>query len=371
MTVRDYSEWVSEIQEKISRFNLIFLQVGASNEPARRSILASGAELRTVQSYLDEGAGIDCGTLIIDQMESLTSRSESSKMGRLREKIFSDLGVGIGIILLSRSPRVAFPIVVGSSLLDDASFTRAPARSFNAVDEWPSCSEDEIAAEKVLLNTVVELGPEVYASLDRAVYECQFRDSEALSLLKARELEALDGAGLTTPEGEVRTWNIPWHLGPLKLALDSVLSDSIEAQQQLSSISDAMWKIERIIRREVRRKAIECWQTNWRTQCLKGDLKEKVLERATESAYLSARSIKDLRDPLEWLSLGELLQLTDDPNIGRLGLASAQWRQFRDQVVPIRNRLAHMRTLYPEDAATTVKWRGVIEARLRTPGGRS
>lgn len=185
----DYSDWISEVQEKISRFKLIFLQVGASNEPARRSILASGAEFRTVQSYLDEGAGIDCGTLIIDQMEHLTRRNESSKMGRLREQIFADLGVGIGIILLSRSPRVAFPDVVGSSLLDDASFVHAPAKSFNSVHEWPTCSEDEIDAEQVLLNTVVELGAQVHGSLDRAVYELQLKDSEALSILNARELE--------------------------------------------------------------------------------------------------------------------------------------------------------------------------------------
>lgn len=364
MNETDYSQWVREVHGKVKMFNLIFLQLGASNEPARRSLLASGVEVQTVKSYLDEGASIDCGTLVIDRMESLTGRSESSQMGRLREKIFVDLDADIGVILLSRAPRVAFPAVVGSSLLDDASFVHAPAMRFDVVDEWPSCSEDGMASAEVLLNTLAELGPEVCASLDRAVYEGQLDDREALSLLNARELEALDGAGLTSPEDGSRAWNLPWHLGPLKLALDTAISDSIEAQQQLPDTSDAMWKIERMIRREIRRMAIESWPTSWRTQCLNDDLKTKVLERATESAYLAATTIKHLRDPLEWLSLGELLQLTENPKIGRLGLESAQWRQFRNQVMPIRNRLAHMRTLYPDDKTNAVKWRRVLESRL-------
>lgn len=364
MSATDYSQWVGEIHAKVKIFRLVFLQIGASNEPARRALLGSNSKLLTIQSYLEGGAGIDCGTLILDQFESLTGRNESAHMGQLREKLFLDLKANIGVILLSRAPRVAFPAVVGSSLLDDASFARAPAQRFNGVDEWPTCSEDGLGPEEVLHRSLVELGPEVCASLDRVVYEAQLTDQEALNLLSARELEALDGAGLTSPESGARLWNIPWHLSPLKMALDTTIASTTDAQHRLANISDAMWKIERLIRREVRRMAVDSWPRNWRTQCLNEDLKRKVLERATESAYIAATTIKQVRDPLEWLSLGELLQLTENPKIGRLGLEPPQWRQFRDQVMPIWNRLAHMRTLHPEDEANAVKWRRVLEARL-------
>lgn len=69
-------------------------------------------------------------------------------------------------------------------------------------------------------------------------------------------------------------------------------------------------------------------------------------ERARESAYLATTSIVQIRDPLEWLSLGELFQLCDMQSIGNLGLDPAIWRNFSAQVVPIRNRTAHMRNLH-------------------------
>jgi len=204
------------------------------------------------------------------------------------------------------------------------------------------------------------------ASLDRVVYESLLIGQSALGLLNARELEALDGSSLTAPDGATRTWNFPKHLGPLKKALDEVLADALDPQQQLAEVSSGLWKIERIIRREVRRRAIAAWAENWRTQCLNGDLPEKVLERASESAYMGATSVKQLRDPLEWLSLGELLQLKDRSQIGDLGLSAAHWRQFSAQIMPIRNRLAHMRSLRPEDAADVVKWQRVLEMRFPT-----
>lgn len=366
MSAADYSGWLLGIHRKVAQLPIVFLQLGASNEPARRALMASRVEVQRVRDYLNSEDQPFTGTLVIDEMESFTILSAASQMGALRERVFKDVESGARVILLSRAPRLAFPAVVGSSLLDDASFVHAPVIKSAGAHEWPTCIEDGASAPEVLCKTLNELGMELCASLDRVVYENSLTGEEAMGLLDARELEALDGASITAPHGAIRTWNFPKHLAPLKKALDEVLSDALGPQHQLAEVSTGLWKIERIIRREVRRRAIAAWAGSWRMQCLNGDLPGKVLERATESAYLGANSIKQLRDPLEWLSLGELLQLRERREIGDLGLSTAHWRLFSAQIMPIRNRLAHMRNLRPEDAADVVKWQRVFESKLPT-----
>lgn len=364
MSSVDYTDWVLAVHRKVGQFSVVFLQLGASNEPARRALLASHVTVLPVGDYLVADDPPATGILLIDEMESLTLPGAAAHMGTLREQVFRDVEGGSRVILLSRAPRIAFPSVVGSSLLDDASLAHAPIVKSTGADGWPACLADGTPADDLLCRTLTELGMDLCASLDRVVYENLLTGDAAMGLLTARELEALDGSSLTATDGASRTWNFPKYLVPLKKALDEVLADALEPQHQLAEVSGGLWKIERSIRRAVRRHAISAWADNWRTQCLNGDLPGKVLERATESAYLGATSMKQLRDPLEWLSLGELLQLKDRPEIGDLGLSPAHWRLFSAQIMPIRNRLAHMRSLRPEDAADVVKWQRVLEVRL-------
>jgi hypothetical protein len=360
----DYSDWVDQVLQKAERLPVLFVQLGHSNEPARRALTRANVTLLTVTEYLIGSPELEAGTIVVDKVESLASAGSDLQLGPLRERVLSDVEAGLRFILLSRAPRIAFPDVVGSSLLDDASFAHAPAVSAEGAEQMPTCVEDGVDPGKVLEVALSELGPEVCASLDRVLNENMLIGSEALGLLSAREVEALEGAGLVSRNGGQHTWNFGKYLVPLKRALDEVLSDVIAPQQQLTDVSAGLWKLERLIRREVRRRAVAAWGDTWRSQCLNGDLPDKVFERAVESAYLGAASIKQLRDPLEWLSLGELLGLRDRKEIGDLGLSPALWRQFGAQIVPIRNRLAHMRTLRPEDSADVVKWLRVLELKL-------
>jgi hypothetical protein len=364
VTVTDYSDWVDQIHHRVEQLRVVFLQLGFSNEPARRALMASHLTVASVSDYMNSNSGVAVGTVVIDAIEELTVSTTDVSMGALRARVFSDIEDGIRIILLSRAPRIAFPAVVGSSLLDDASFAHAPVLKYQGPEQFPTCVEDGSDPKTVLHEALRELGSDLCASLDRVIYENLLTGESALTIFNARELEALDGAGITALTDGIREWNFSKYLVPLKNALDVTLSDVLEPQHHLAEVSAGLWKIERIIRREIRRRAIIAWDKNWRHQCLNGDLSGKVLDRATEAAYLSATSVKQLRDPLEWLSLGELLQLKSRPEIGDLGMNPVLWRQFSAQVMPIRNRLAHMRALRPEDAADVVKWVRVLEVRL-------
>ena len=364
MTVVDYSDWVAHIHQKAKQLSVVFLQLGFSNEPARRALITSDLTVYSVSDYMKSNSGTNAGILVLDTMEDFVNSNAVVSLGALRERVFRDVELGSRMILLSRAPRIAFPAVVGSSLLDDASFAHAPVFKCQGAEQFPTCQEDGADPTVVLDRTLRELGSELCASLDRVIYENSLTGRAALGTLNARELEALSGAGITARTGTHHEWNFSKYLLPLKNALDAALADDVDPQHHLSEVSAGLWKIERIIRRTIRHKAITAWGKNWRQNCLNGDLSGKVLERATEAAYLSATSVKQLRDPLEWLSLGELLQLKERAEIGDLGLQTSLWRSFRAQIMPIRNRLAHMRSLRPEDAAEVVKWQQVLETRL-------
>jgi hypothetical protein len=360
----DYTEWIDALRQKAARHNLLFLQLGAAHEPARRALPDAGFAVMAVRDCLadqDDGAEL---IVVVDRVDELTGPAPDLTMGELREIVFRRMDGGTQFILLSRAPRVAFPAVPGSSLLDDATFVHAPREDMSDHSRWPSCRIDNADPDEVLHATLRELGPEVCASLDRVIFDSLLLGDDALGVFPAREVEALEGAGLISLRAPARSWNFPKHLKPLKDALAAVLAEEVKPQGQLAEVSRGLWEMERLIRRAIRARAIAAWGTAWRTKCLQGDLPDQVLSRATEAAYFGANSIKLIRDPLEWLTLGELLNLKSRREIGNLGLTPTHWRKFGDQVVPIRNRLAHMRTLHPRDAADVVKWLRVLELRL-------
>lgn len=363
MNKADYVDWIAALRQKAARYNLLFLQLGAAHEPARRTLPDGGFTVLDLKDYLasqDDYAE----TIVVDKVEQLASASSDLTLGELREKVFKHIDLGNQLILLSRAPRAAFPAVPGSSLLDDATFVHGPREDMSDHAQWPSCRIDSAGPDHVLREVLHELGPEVCGSLDRVIFDCLLRGKEALSVFTARELEAFEGAGLISLGAAGGSWNFPRQLSPLKEALADVLAAEVKPQSQLAEVSRGLWEMERLIRRVIRTRAIMAWGTAWRTQCVQGGLNDEVLKRATESTYIGANSIKLIRDPLEWLTLGELLELKSRKEIGNLGLSPAHWRKFVEQVAPIRNRLAHMRTLHPGDAIEVVKWLRVLELRL-------
>ncbi len=118
-----------------------------------------------------------------------------------------------------------------------------------------------------------------------------------------------------------------------------------------------------MIRRKVRSAAIEQFGARWRAQVVGGDLPNKILERARGEAYPGAVSLKEIRDPLEWLTLGELLEVATHGFMG-LGLDSVVWRKFAQDVLPARNRLTHMRLARRGDRELIGMWAVQVRKRL-------
>lgn len=363
MTTIDHSAWVANLQAKLATRRLLFVQLGAAHEPARRALGLAGfttVDVDRVTTASVESAAV----VVIDRLERLIAQRGDLSMGALREQVFSWIEQGKPCILLSRAPRAAYPAVPGSSLLDDASFAQGPDIVGGQVVSWPTCAVDGGEPEAVLRKALHELGPEVCGALDRAIFECLLTGTAAIDLLGAREVEAIGAAGLVSSGVDGLAWNFSTHLKELKEALGDVLSDDVHPQAQLGVVSQGLWQVERMLRRSIRLRAIAAWGPNWRNECVSTVQPKEVLKRATEAAYPAANSIKLIRDPLEWLTLGELLELKNRAEIGDLGMSQALWRNFAADIMPIRNRLAHMRTLHPGDSAEVAKWLRAMEVKL-------
>lgn len=361
MSATDYGDWIDQVERKLARRGLGFLQLGSAHEPARRALRIAGFAIVDAEKLLPVE---DHRVIVIDRVEALITQRGDVSLGVLRERVFSWLDDGTACLLLSRAPRVAYPAVPGSSLLDDASFVDGPELKGGRHTSWPTCADDGEDSEVVLRRVLVELGPEVCAAIDRVIFESLLTDAAAIDIFTAREVEAIRGAGLITLKLGDPAWNFTKPLNEFKEALGDVLAADVLPQAQLGIVSHGMWQLERMLRRSIRLKATAAWGSNWRQQCVATMEPEAVLKRATEAAYPAANSIKLIRDPLEWLTLGQLLDLKQRREIGDLGLSQALWRNFAADIMPIRNRLAHMRTLHPGDAADVAKWLKVLEVKL-------
>ncbi|WP_146247654.1 hypothetical protein [Curtobacterium sp. MCLR17_040] len=283
----------------------------------------------------------------------------------------SDMEAGGRIVLVSAAPRVAYPPVPGSSLFEDAKFVSGPLAPVLEMTAsapelvLPACNDGHAPLRTVLEAALRELGLELCASLDHALFEAVLDPADMFATLTSREVEALRGASLIRMTSSGPEWTMPLRIGELRDALSEVLSEQTDTQDAMAAVFAGLWSIERSVRRALRIRAMELWGPGWRRQVLAGDLKEKVEGRAKASAYAAASSVSQIRDPLEWLTMGELLETRGRGEIGDLGLEGPLWKTLANEVLPVRNQISHMRLLRPSDLATVLKWAKVVQVKLR------
>ncbi|WP_245848992.1 hypothetical protein [Lentzea kentuckyensis] len=305
-------------------------------------------------------------TVVLDDVEvfAATGNSQGTTLGALRQKVNELCDQDIMVCLVSRRPRNAFAPVTGSNLLVDASPCYLPLLNEDecldgthntAGPTLPAVGLDENCDLDALLRaTARELGVNVLTELDFALFEARH------GINFPRELDpvivdALRSAGLLHLVGEEPKFVLT-RLERLSDAIAEAMAEAVTPQDDLAAVSDGLWQIERTIRRFLRSAAIDQSPANWRKELLNADLAGKVLGRARGDVNVTARSIAELRDPIEWLSLGELLELVQSKKFSGLFWDDLTWRLFKNDVVPIRNRLSHMRLLKKGDKATVRMW---------------
>jgi len=369
----DYLDlWKEDVSGTIGRFPLVFLQLGAAFSGCIKHIDKSGIETISLSDYLTE-ASDDRPMIWVRDVEDAALSQAASQLGALREKVLSDIGRGRRIVLQSRSPRIAYPDVPGSSLLEDAVFETGPKP-----DAWGSPADSpqfeatisgELPAHLVMRDALVELGSGVCASLDRAVFEEMCFETESFGSLQERELEALRGAGLIVPDPVAGyAWSLPGGVNALKDAIEDAIYAFPQEAALVAEVAERIRATERTIRKAVRARARVLWGSGWKSEVLDAGSADVVLSRARATSYPQAVGIGDLRDPLEWLTLAELLDVRSRPEIGGLGLADVVWHRIRADLVPVRERAFYLRPIQRVDADIAAKWAKIIEPRLLVTG---
>jgi hypothetical protein len=360
----------TEIAARLKRYRLIFVSSSVAFSCYAHDIERLCEMTIDVHAFLSSEAPLSTGPVLVTGLQSISNPISTGRhpLGLLRQRVDTLLESGTPVVMSSSYPKVRFPRVPGSSVLDDARAVHFPLAS-PTKGEPLSCfpSWDPKHDEQLWLAEMLEqLGLELLGRLDEILFESPIPPTKALDKLPANELDALRFAGLITPLGDSYQWTHLPMLKPLKLALSTALSINTDVTPHLLPIFSLLWKIERHIRSSYRRASISQWGNSWRDSCLTVPLQESALHRAREMSYRGARRIGDIRDPLEWLTLGELMSLRESrPEVfARLGLDGRIWTMFAQEVLPIRNQVSHMRVTRPRDLEKLEKWSHLILTRL-------
>lgn len=358
------------ITGRLERHRLIMVSAGKAFECYLTQIRALADHCTTVTEFLDSEPTLS-GSILIEDLETVcvSPQSSTSLLGPLRSKIDESLELGGTVLMASKFPRARYPDVPGSSLLDDARLVHLPlleVKSAQPLSCFPSWSE-ELNPEEWLVELIEELGLGLLARLDQVIFESPIPPAEALNQLDANELEALYFSGLLQPKGSAYAWADIRLIPQLKEALSTVLAVSVSAAPDLPRVFELLWQIERKIRSTYRTTAISVWGRAWKDSCLtNATQKAEILSRAGSFSYRGVKKITELRDPLEWLTLGELLELraAKSEAVGTLGIEASIWRQFALEVLPIRNQVSHMRLTRHGDFATLNTWSHLLRKSL-------
>lgn len=350
--------------------------MGAVFDPLRDGICR---ELRGTRATLEQrqewkALAEPNGTLIITDLERCVDTA-ADILGEVRAIIFSLLDEGKSVCLLSRAPRLSFRSVPGSSVLEDAALVVLPLLSEVELDgpadeqaeagwPWPSVTFGSPLDMDAFRAALGDIGQGLVAALDHALFEVNPKGIDGLEFLAPREIEGLRGAGIVRVDenGKPRL-AFSRSTVLLRQALAAHVSETVTPAGILPDVTRGLWYIERKIRSSVRRAAIDKFGSAWHSSSV-GGLASEVLRRAQLDTNVAAKTIADLRDPLEWLTLGELMDIVRSNKFDNLGVEAAIWRKLHEQLVPIRNRLAHVRMLKSEDAEVVSMWATLIKSRF-------
>lgn len=370
-----------QLRASIARFGLVFVQFGAAFEPFRELALEQlRGTVVPAKALIRESTGaFESKLVVVTELENLLDGSADPAqptLGALRELIMREMDNDVRFCIVSRAPRVAFSTIPGSSVLEDASLFSIPlldesecVQECQEVSGWripaATFSDEGFEFRELMTACLRELGTGVLSAVDHALFEVDPRSADALKFLGHRDLEALRGAGLVTVDDAKGVALVGEHrLLDLRSALSDLLSADSDPPQELGQVVSGLWYIERTIRAALRTNAISNHGQKWRGAVLPSDLAKEVLRRARLDSSPSAASVKELRDPIEWLTLGELMSLVSSTAHKNVGVDPVIWRRFNEQLVPIRNRISHMRYLKSGDEEAVTMWVGVIKQQL-------
>ena len=363
--------WIENLLQQCARWNIVFIQLGDAFPTTRESIAPRVDSVVEVENYLTDDRS-DGAIRLVDNVEKLLAPGAPT-LGQLRERVIADRDNGVRVVLLSRKPRIAFPNPPGSEILRDAKMVPPPVYRLDEgaqTDFGFEATQEGTPTDIVIAQALRELGQAACASLDALMFE-DGRDSDGLTGMEEPLQEALISSGLIVTEGDKVSWAVKNAESRLRVALSDVISGVRRPPPELARVSEECWAIERLIKQSLRARAKVLWGDDWSAELLGTDFGATVLTRARRGTYPTADVLLDLRDPLEWLSLGEVLDVQARSGVGSLGVHNSMWTKVRAELLPVKDRVERSQLMRKTDIDVAHRWSNLLSERLSLSGSRS
>lgn len=360
--------WVEGALQLCARWNVVFVQLGAAYPRAREALVPRMEDVISVTEYLARPE-LDAALRLVTDLEALIE-PDAPTLGQLRERVNADRDAGSRVILLSRRPRIAFPTVPGSQVLLDAKLVPPPCYSIGDYDGFGAEVASEGApADVVLAEALRELGEVACAELDALVFE-DGREEHDFRSIGEPVRDALLSSGLLAPGTTGYGWNLAEAATLVPAALAEVIAGMRRPHIDLGQLSVHCWTAERALKQALRARAKALWGDAWGTELLGKEHAAAAFRRASVATYASAATVVDLRDPLEWLSLAETLDVLENAQVGNLGVNPGVWAVMRSELLPVKDRLERSQLVRKTDVDFAQKWADLLTRKLSMSGSR-
>lgn len=369
MNAHIVTAWLEELLQQCARWNIVFVQLGEAYPIARGAIAPRMDSVVAVTDYVDQFE-LDGSLRLVTDVEDLLKPGAPS-LGRLRERVIADRDKGVRVVLLSRRPKIAFPTVPGSQVLHDAKLVPPPR--YRAGESWSFGEEattEGIPQEVIVERALRELGEVACAGLDAFIFE-DGREPQGLTSLGEPLQDALLSAGLVVSSNDGLEWAVVDANSQIPSALSNVIAGMRRPQGDFTHVSADCWVVERLVKQALRARARALWGDRWRRELLGTALGSTALSRAVRGTYPGAEKLEDIRDPLEWLSLAETLDLLSHPDVGSLGVNKAMWTLMQSELLPVKDRVERSQLMRRADVDIARRWADLLTQRLSLSGSRS
>ncbi|WP_127783405.1 hypothetical protein [Rhodococcus sp. X156] len=363
--------------------------------------------------WVNHASSDDVG-LILDLESILTRNEEEGELSRLRPALQRANESGASVLVTSGRPPLSFPSLVGSSLFADATHVRLPPLTDPRAGEWIlrrspvsdsslanlirhangsrrllddflqielagalSGNEKVKAARKaeysLACDVFAELGQELASELSFWVHDCEIFDPNESDLSRFTDTRALKGAGVLRVSADGKVDLLPFHNKVIwSDALALTLDSQFDPSEDWVALIQEFYSFERRLRYDLRVHFEENVGSDWATKVL-ASRASSILELARFDGHPRATSIEHLRSPLDWLTLGVLLELAESvagPKPGLfLGCGGEEWHRIGSELTSVRNRLAHMRQLRMGDAGVMKRKLHILDMRRKNNSG--
>jgi len=305
-------------------------------------------------------------------------------------------GNGSKILIVSRSPRSRFPIGDGSSLVLDSKdihlkessyadwviseaqnlirgLPRQAARSRGLAAKLEQAILSEISSDKVdeILHqvstaTLHELGPSYISWLDEWITEVGETRVPLIDVPEWMQVELL-----ISGVAEIDIDQKYLHLFPATLGngwqsgLKSASRRCTSAPNDWRETSASLFEIERLVRQALAESLEYSLGRKWAKQVLQSEEQDYIREASNMATTVG---LDKLANPLDYLTLGQLLDIAEKRIEGRAaGLTQRVLVDLR-RLIPIRNRIVHMRLPKPEDLTAVRSTLRRFQLTLRSHG---